>query len=45
MDRSVEFYLDVGSPAAYLAFERLPAICEATGATLVWRPMLLGGVF
>jgi 2-hydroxychromene-2-carboxylate isomerase len=45
MTRTVEFYFDVGSPAAYLAFHRLPAICESAGATLVWRPMLLGGVF
>ena len=45
MSRSVEFLFDVGSPAAYLAFKRLPAICEQLGATLHWRPMLLGGVF
>jgi len=45
MGKTVEFFFDVGSPAAYLAFQRLPAICEAAGATLAWRPMLLGGVF
>jgi 2-hydroxychromene-2-carboxylate isomerase len=45
MSRTVEFLFDVGSPAAYLAFKRLPAICEQLGATLEWRPMLLGGVF
>jgi 2-hydroxychromene-2-carboxylate isomerase len=45
MTRTVEFHFDVGSPAAYLAFARLPAICAAAGATLDWRPMLLGGVF
>jgi 2-hydroxychromene-2-carboxylate isomerase len=45
MTGTVEFHFDVGSPAAYLAFQRLPAICAAAGATLVWRPMLLGGVF
>jgi 2-hydroxychromene-2-carboxylate isomerase len=45
MPKTVEFWFDVGSPAAYLAFKRLPAICEQTGATLDWRPMLLGGVF
>jgi 2-hydroxychromene-2-carboxylate isomerase len=45
MSRSVEFFFDVGSPAAYLACARLPAICRETGATLDWRPMLLGGVF
>jgi 2-hydroxychromene-2-carboxylate isomerase len=45
MTRSVEFFFDVGSPAAYLAFQRLPALCAETGATLAYRPMLLGGVF
>ncbi|HSV57916.1 MAG TPA: 2-hydroxychromene-2-carboxylate isomerase [Variovorax sp.] len=43
--RSVEFYFDVGSPAAYLAFTQLPHLCADTGAALVWKPMLLGGVF
>jgi 2-hydroxychromene-2-carboxylate isomerase len=41
----VEFFFDVGSPTAYLAWTQLPGICAATGATLVYRPMLLGGVF
>lgn len=45
MGKTVEFFFDLGSPAAYLAFKRLPAICEAADATLHWRPMLLGGVF
>jgi 2-hydroxychromene-2-carboxylate isomerase len=45
MAKTVEFYFDVGSPAAYLAFQRLPALCQAAGATLDYRPMLLGGVF
>ncbi|MBU1358222.1 MAG: 2-hydroxychromene-2-carboxylate isomerase [Gammaproteobacteria bacterium] len=42
---SVDFYFDVGSPAAYLAYTQLPHVCADTGATLVWKPMLLGGVF
>jgi len=45
MGKSVEFFFDVGSPAAYLAWTRLPRIAAQTGATIVWRPMLLGGVF
>jgi 2-hydroxychromene-2-carboxylate isomerase len=45
MGKTVEFFFDVGSPAAYLAFRRLPGICAEAGATLAWRPMLLGGVF
>jgi 2-hydroxychromene-2-carboxylate isomerase len=44
-DKTVEFFFDFGSPASYLAWTQLPAICRAAGATLVYRPMLLGGVF
>ncbi|MBT2322041.1 2-hydroxychromene-2-carboxylate isomerase [Variovorax paradoxus] len=43
--RSVEFYFDFGSPASYLAATQLPHLCADTGAELVWKPMLLGGVF
>jgi 2-hydroxychromene-2-carboxylate isomerase len=43
--RRVEFFFDFGSPTAYLAATQLPAIAAACGAELVWRPMLLGGVF
>lgn len=45
MTKTVDFYFDFGSPAAYLAYTQLPAICAETGATLNWKPMLLGGVF
>jgi 2-hydroxychromene-2-carboxylate isomerase len=43
--KAVEFYFDVGSPAAYLAATQLPRLCAEAGAELVWKPMLLGGVF
>ncbi|MFN0162522.1 MAG: 2-hydroxychromene-2-carboxylate isomerase [Burkholderiales bacterium] len=45
MSKQVEFFFDFGSPAAYLAWTQLPKIAAAAGATIVWRPMLLGGVF
>ncbi len=45
MNRRVEFFFDVGSPASYLAWTQLPALCDQAGAALVYRPMLLGGVF
>lgn len=45
MSKSVEFYFDVGSPAAYLAWTQMPRIAAETGATVHDRPMLLGGVF
>jgi 2-hydroxychromene-2-carboxylate isomerase len=43
--QAVEFFFDFGSPTTYLAWTQLPGICAAAGATLVYRPMLLGGVF
>jgi 2-hydroxychromene-2-carboxylate isomerase len=45
MDKHVEFYFDVGSPAAYLAWTQMPTLCKGAGARLEYRPMLLGGVF
>ncbi|MEJ8823958.1 2-hydroxychromene-2-carboxylate isomerase [Variovorax humicola] len=45
MTKSVDFYFDFGSPAAYLAATQLPKIAADAGAALVWKPMLLGGVF
>src|ERR1700741_3721148 len=43
--RSVDFYFDFGSPASYLAATQLPRLCAEADAELVWKPMLLGGVF
>lgn len=45
MSKSVEFYFDLGSPATYLAYTQLPKICEQTDSQLIYKPMLLGGVF
>ncbi len=45
VSKQVEFYYDYGSPTAYLAWTQLPAICARHGAALIYRPMLLGGVF
>ena len=43
--KAIEFWFDFGSPASYLAWFQLPKIAAARGATIDWRPMLLGGVF
>lgn len=45
MNKSFEFYFDFGSLASYLAWTQLPALSAQTGATVLLRPMLLGGVF
>jgi 2-hydroxychromene-2-carboxylate isomerase len=42
--KSVEFYYDLVSPYSYLAYGQVGRICEESGAELVLRPMLLGGV-
>ncbi|HEX4232911.1 MAG TPA: 2-hydroxychromene-2-carboxylate isomerase [Caldimonas sp.] len=41
----LEVFFDVGSPTSYLAWTQLPRIAAETGAAILWRPMLLGGVF
>ena len=45
MSKSVDFYFDVGSPAAYLAWTQMPRLARETGATVRVKPFLLGGVF
>jgi len=45
MSKRVEFFYDFVSPASYLAYIRLPKIAEKTGAEIIYRPFLLGGVF
>ncbi len=45
MAKSFEFWFDLGSPAAYLAWKRLPKFAQITGASVAHKPMLLGGVF
>ena len=41
----LEFFFDCSSPWTYLAFSRIEAVCERTGADIHWRPILVGGVF
>lgn len=45
MNKQVEFFFDFGSPYTYLAYHQLPKIAAKRNAAMVWRPMLLGGVF
>lgn len=42
---SVEFWFDITCPYAYLAHTQIEALCAEHGATLQWKPMLLGGLF
>lgn len=41
----VEFHFDFGSPNAYLSHKLIPGIEKRTGASFVYVPVLLGGVF
>ena len=41
----IEFFFDVSSPWTYLAFETAQPLAAEFGAEIVWRPLLVGGVF
>jgi 2-hydroxychromene-2-carboxylate isomerase len=43
--RTLTFYYDVVCPYAYLGSTLAPRLAEAAGVRLVWRPILLGGLF
>jgi 2-hydroxychromene-2-carboxylate isomerase len=41
----VEYFFDCSSPWTYLSYTRIESICDSYAAQLVWRPILVGGVF
>jgi 2-hydroxychromene-2-carboxylate isomerase len=41
----VEFFFDLSSPWTRLAFHNIQPILAETGASVTWRPFLVGGVF
>ncbi len=41
----LEFYFDCSSPWTYLAFERALTLFDPKSVELVWKPILVGGVF
>jgi 2-hydroxychromene-2-carboxylate isomerase len=43
--KHVDFFYDFSCPYAYLGHLLVEAACARHGATLAWRPFLLGGVF
>lgn len=45
MNKPIEFFFDVGSPASYLAHMQISRVLAETHSTILYRPMLLGGVF
>jgi 2-hydroxychromene-2-carboxylate isomerase len=41
----IEFFFDCSSPWTYLAFRNIQPLAAELGATIRWRPFLVGGVF
>ena len=41
----LEFYFDCSSPWTYLAFERIQPIAARDDVNLIWKPILVGGIF
>ena len=45
MSKTLEFYFDFGSPTTYLAHKRLQQLREQYDLEIVYKPVLLGGLF
>jgi 2-hydroxychromene-2-carboxylate isomerase len=41
----IEVFFDCSSPWTYLAFENVQLLAAELGARIIWRPILVGGVF
>ena len=41
----IEFFFDCSSPWTYLAFHNIQPLAKEFGADIVWRPILVGGIF
>jgi 2-hydroxychromene-2-carboxylate isomerase len=42
---TLEFFFDCSSPWTYLAFHKIEEVANDADATLIWKPILVGGVF
>jgi 2-hydroxychromene-2-carboxylate isomerase len=45
MTPRLEFFFDCSSPWTYLAFTRIHDVIKRTRAEVLWKPILVGGVF
>ena len=41
----IEFFFDISSPWTYLGFHNIQPLAAELGATIRWRPILVGGIF
>lgn len=45
MSKKLEFFYDCSSPWTYLAFSQIEGVAQRHHADLIWKPILVGGVF
>ncbi len=45
MARQLDFYFDCSSPWTYLAFHAIQPLAAEAAAEIIWKPILVGGVF
>src|SRR2546421_81330 len=41
----IEFFFDCSSPWTYRAFHNIQPLAKEFGAEILWRPILVGGIF
>ena len=41
----IEFFFDCSSPWTYLAFHNIQPLAKELGEEIIWRPILVGGIF
>ena len=41
----LEFFFDCSSPWTYLAFKEIENLCSRQNIELIWKPILVGGIF
>ncbi len=45
MAKKLEFFYDCSSPWTYLAFTKIEDVAKRHSANLIWKPILVGGLF
>jgi 2-hydroxychromene-2-carboxylate isomerase len=45
MAKTLEFFYDCSSPWTYLAFTKIEDVARRHNANLIWKPILVGGLF
>ena len=43
--KEIEYYLDCSSPWTYLSFEGILDLSKRKDLKIIWKPILVGGVF